>query len=161
MKSVLNPTRLPELIGKSHDSEMMLSLFKELGIEWSDIRCIDRDIQLYIWESYEKGIQLEFKDEGELVEKSYLDPGDGPFILTCVAFWGGDEDFTSYSGPLPKGIKMTDDQDAILNKAGNPDEQNRFGIWIWYGVNYRMSIRWKNSNKICVIGYRYTPNAER
>jgi len=161
MKSVLDPTRFLELIGKPHDSEIVLELFKELGIEWSDVRCIDRDIQLYIWESYEKGLQLNFEDEGELVEKPYHDPGDGPFILTCLTFWGGDEDFTSYSGPLPKGIKMTDDQKTILNNAGNPDEKNEFNAWIWYGTDYRMSIAWEDSNKIRAIAYWYTPNAER
>ncbi len=159
MKSVLDPTTLPELIGKPHDSEMVLELFKELGIEWADVRCIDRDLQQYSWDSYEKGLQLDFEDEGELLDMPYHDPGEGPFILTNIGFWGGVDEFTAYSGPLLKGIKMTDDQDTVLEKIASPDEQNEFGIWIWYGTNYQMTIEWENPDRIRSIVYWNTPNA--
>ncbi|HLU03403.1 MAG TPA: hypothetical protein VKZ94_11590 [Advenella sp.] len=160
MASVLNPNTISELPGKSPEHEIIQALFNELGITWSDIPCIDRDIQQYIWESKQNGIQLDFTDEGTLIEKPNHDLGEGLFILERIALWGVERGFSPYQGQLLNNVQLTDSHEVVLTKMGEPNlKKEETDTWRWYFSDYKINIGWQSNNKIRVISYWYTPNA--
>jgi hypothetical protein len=77
----------------------------------------DGDPEAYV-SMDDRGIEFLFKDEAYVKGTKRANVGDGPFVLTSVFFYN--EDGKHYTGPLPYGLDMSDDQRSARAKLGPP-----------------------------------------
>lgn len=153
------PTRYPEpqdfvsAIAKPFDSEPGAKVVGPFGTTWSDAVKLDSGLEIYTISAPLLGIDFTFKDEGIVFEREYHDAGEGPFLLTDVSFWGHEDGYESYKGPLWKDLQLSDALADVQGKLGAPTSVGRRDIHFWELPDFTLTIQWKAPKKIRVISY--------
>lgn len=151
-----SPEQFMAALGKSHDSPEVKIIFEAMNFEWSDVKKIDKDLETRTYESQDLGFGLTFEDEGKVFDKPHHDIGDGPFVVTDFAFWGFEQGFKTYAGPLYRDLRFSEPLKTAVDKLG-PATQFREGAtrpYIWkLDDKVRLTIKWPEPNKARVITY--------
>jgi hypothetical protein len=153
------PSQYPEAedfaaaIGKPFDGESVSKVATPFGIGWSDASKLDRNLEIYHISAPPLGVDFTFKDAGLVFEQAGHDVGDGPFLMTQCGFWGYEDAYESYRGPLWKGLRFSDTVAEAVAKLGAPTRVGRLDIHFWELPDFRLTIHWKRPGNIRVISY--------
>ncbi|MDN6885369.1 hypothetical protein QMO14_17345 [Variovorax sp. CAN2819] len=140
-------------IAKPFDSDPGSKVVAPFGIVWSDAIKLDSGLETYNISATALGLSFTFKDAGLVFEKEHHDVGDGPFLMTNCGFWGYEDEYESYKGPLWKDLRFSDTVADAVAKLGAPTRVGRLDIHFWELPDFRLTIQWKSPGKIRVISY--------
>jgi hypothetical protein len=153
------PVHFPEAqdfvraIAQPFDSDAGARVVAPFGIAWGEGVKLDSGLEVYNFSEPAVGLDLTFKDEGVVRERAYHDAGDGPFLLTQCAFWGHEEGYESYKGPLFEGLRFSDTVAEAQRKLGPPSRVGRMDIHFWELPEFRLTVQWKSADKVRVVTY--------
>lgn len=153
------PDRYPEAqdfvsaIAKPFDSELGSKIVTPFGIAWSDAIKLDIGLEIYNISAQSLGVDFTFKDAGLVFEQEYRDAGKGPFLMMNCGFWGYEDGYESYQGPLWKDLRFSDTVADAVAKLGAPTRVGRRDIHFWELPDFRLTIHWKRPGNIRVISY--------
>ena len=123
-------------LGKTNDTKEITGMLSSLGVTKQLKASRDGDLQL---ELPKTGIILSF----ELKDRK-----SSVLQLIGVQFYtaaqGG---FTTFAGPLPKGLTFADSPKEVLKKLGKPtSSKKQFRIEHWLHGSYQLSVQYTKSN---------------
>jgi hypothetical protein len=153
------PTQYPEAqsfidaLVQPFDSEAGRVVAEPFDILWSDAIPRDKGLDTYHVMAPPLGIHFTFDHEGVVFDRPYEDDGKGPHLLTSCAFWGTEDGYESYKGPIWKGLTFSDTIADAEAKLGPPTRVNRHGIHAWALPDFKLTMQWKNPNAVRVISY--------
>jgi len=147
------PQSFVRALTRSFDSEAGSGVVEPFGIVWGDAVALDRGLDIYHISPPPLGIHLTFKHEGVVFDHEYQDDGKGPFLLTNCAFWGDEDGFESYRGPIWKDLTFSDTPAAAEEKLGAPTKVGRYDIHSWELPDFKLTMQWKTQNSVRVISY--------
>jgi hypothetical protein len=152
--------QLVDALGAPHNSEKIYQLLEDFGIQWSDVKLVDKDSYTHEVNSYDEGFRLTFEDIGEFIELPNHDIGDGPFLLKKVSLWGYVKGYAPYAHlpwPTITFNSSLEEVETVLGEATQvtkgPNEPFR-----WQFENYKISMHWfEDTRKNRSVTYWYTP----
>jgi hypothetical protein len=140
-------------IAKPFDSDAGRKVVAPFGIAWSDATKLDSGLEIYTISAQPLGIGYTFKDEGLVFEREHHDLGEGPFLMTHCGFWGHEDEYEMYKGPLWKDLRFSDTVADAVAKLGSPTRVGRLDIHFWELPDFRLTIQWKSAQQIRVVSY--------
>lgn len=151
------PERFVDALRQPFDGKAAGAILEPFGIVWSDAVALDKGLDSYDISVTSLGIHLNFKHAGVVFDHEYQDDGKGPFLLTSCAFWGYENEYESYKGPLWNGLTFEDTSADAQGKLGAPTRVGRYDIHRWELPDFTLTIHWKNQSNIRVISYWMKP----
>lgn len=117
-------------IGKQADTDVVISLLRELGVERRiAIECDEIDSYVNIAKA---GVSLLFESESYMSAKHHVGfPSEAPVLTAIFVYGPGGEAFSAYEGDLPGGLLFSDSREGAISKLGNsakfnPDRHSEF-----------------------------------
>jgi hypothetical protein len=136
--------QLVAALGAQHDSEIICQLLEDFGLQWSDVKLVDKDTHEHSYSSKDEGFRLSFEDIGEVFEKENHDIGDGPFLLTKISFWGYIKDNRRYQHLPFSGLTFDSTVEEVQKILGVSFQTNLGSSepFKWQFENYKISMHW-------------------
>ncbi|MBX5191882.1 hypothetical protein HJB86_23675 [Rhizobium sp. NZLR3b] len=147
------PQSFVAALGQAFDSETGRTIVEPFGIVWGNAVALDKGLDTYDISAPRLGIHLTFKHSGVVFDHEFQDDGKGPFLLTHCAFWGDEDEYESYKGPIWKGLSFSSTLADAEEKLGTPTRVGRLGIHFWELPDFRLTMQWKSRESIRVISY--------
>jgi hypothetical protein len=161
IKNSPSHAQLVAALGARHDSDEIKQLLVDFGIQWSDVKLIDRDTYERGYNSYDEGFGLTFEDIGEVIKTPNHNIGDGPFLLTIVSLWGYEKGYTLYAHLPWKGVNFDSTLEEMQSILGLPIQKKYLGPrepYQWFYENYKISMHWyEGPKKNRAVTYWYLP----
>lgn len=152
------PSQYPEAqdfvsaITQPFDSERGSRVVAPFDIVWSDAVKLDPGLEIYHVTAPPLGLGFTFKDTGLVSEQEHV-VGEGPFLMTQCGFWGHEDEYESYKGPLWNDLRFSDTVADAVAKLGAPTRVGRYDIHSWELPDFKLTIHWKSPGKIRVVSY--------
>jgi hypothetical protein len=150
-------------IGARHDSDQVTQLLNDFGIQWNDVKLLDKDTFSHRYSSIEEGFSLIFEDIGEVFETPNHDIGDGPFLLTKITFSGYVKENPRYPHLPWKNISFDSTLEEVTAILGSPIQtiSGPREPYQWLNENYKISMHWyEGPRKNRAVTYWYTPKTQ-
>ena len=147
------PQDFVSAIAKPFDSDLGAKVVAPFGIAWADAIKLDRNLEIYTISVTPLGLSFTFKDEGLVSERANHIVGEGPFVMTNCGFWGHEDEYERYRGPLWNGLRFSDTRADAVCKLGPPARVGRLDIHAWELPDFRLTVQWKSPDRIRVVSY--------
>jgi hypothetical protein len=97
----------------------------------------------------QRGIEFLFKDEAYLKKLKRRNIGDGPFLLTSIFFFSGDDpDYQPFKGQLPRGLRWPMSRKQAWEALGKPDWESPDGTGdSWYMPTWHLIVMYPADGK--------------